>query len=116
MPQSQRKRQNRRVEHCSPRFFMPRDPIREIAVSATRPKTEASCYPESLLEFAAIESHQQVQRSKRTGRLYHGDLGGMPPADMPPMERARRLLAAGIPLGELTRSDGSSVRPQLISD
>jgi len=58
-------------------------------------------YPEAFSELATIVNHIAATVSKTTGLLPKGVLGSRPPADMPHMERARRILAQGIPHQEL---------------
>ena len=83
------------------------------AIRAARPTSEKSSYPVDMQELSTIVTHQRVFHDARTGKLAHGDFGSRPPSGMPDNNRARRILARGIPPGELTRVDGSSSVPVL---
>jgi hypothetical protein len=93
-----------------------RDHIHGLAVAACRPKSEASFYPVELLELSTIITHQRVFNDSRTGKLAHGDIGSRAPVGMPDPERARQIMARGMPLGELTNRYGESVRPFFASE
>jgi len=82
-------------------------------MAAARPTSEKSSYPTDMQELSVIVTNQRVFHDARTGKLAYGDFGSRPPAGMPDKDRARRILARGIPPGELTRVDGSSTAPVL---
>lgn len=75
--------------------------IQQIAREACRPKTEESFYPEEFYELARILApggHTQA------------------PIDYPGHDRARSIIARGIPYQEITRRDGSTRAPHLKGD
>ncbi len=67
-----------------------------LAWRECRPKSESSFYPGELSDVAEVLAH-----SKRM------------PTDGPGLNRARSLMASGIPYQELTRRDGTTRTPQL---
>lgn len=67
--------------------------VEQIARQACRPKTEESFYPEEFYELARILAP--------AGHIYA-------PIDYPGHDRARSIIARGIPYQEITRRDGST--------
>jgi len=97
---AQRDRKSAVVQREAKRKDHYRD-IEKIARDACRPSTEESCYPEELAELGRILApggHTQA------------------PLSYPGHNRARSVMARGIPYQEMTRRDGTTRAPHMKGD